>query len=152
MTSDGPRYPEYPEQDPEGGRPGEPPPPAEGSPPPPPPPNPWQAPPPAYGQPGAPVGSATNQKATWALILGILGPLCCGVFTAIPALILGIMARKEVNASGGRQTGGGMAIAGIILGIVGIVVSVLFVVFWGYVITTPEFQEGFQEGFEEGAG
>lgn len=152
MTSDGPRYPEYPEQNPDDGRPDEPPPPADGSPPPPPPPNPWQAPPPAYGQPGVPVGSATNQKATWALILGILGPFCCGIFTAIPALILGIVARKEIDASGGSQTGRGMAIAGIILGIVGIVVSVLFIVFWGYIVTTPEFQEGFQEGFEEGAG
>ncbi|MFZ0141341.1 MAG: DUF4190 domain-containing protein [Aeromicrobium sp.] len=99
-----------------------------------------------------PVASATNQKATWALILGILGPFCCGIFTAIPALILGIVARKEIDASGGTQTGRGMAIAGIILGIVGIVISILFVVFWGYIVTTPEFQEGFQEGFEEGAG
>jgi hypothetical protein len=86
------------------------------------------------------------------LILGILGPLCCGIFTAIPALILGIMARKEIDASAGSQSGRGMAIAGIILGIVGIVVSVLFIAFWGYVVTTPEFQEGFREGFEEGAG
>ena len=103
MTSDGPRYPEYPEQDPDGG-PDKPPPPPEGSPPPPPP-NPWQA--PAYGQPGVPVASATNQKATWALILGILGPFCCGIFTAIPALILGIMARKEIDASGGTPDGPG---------------------------------------------
>ena len=86
------------------------------------------------------------------MILGILGPLCCGIFTAIPALILGIMARKEIDASGGNQTGRGMAIAGIILGIVGIIVSILMIAFWGYIVTTPEFQEGFREGFEEGAG
>ena len=147
MTTDGPRYPEYPEQDPEGRSDEPPPPPAEGSPPPPPPPDaPWQSPPPGPGQPGAPVGSPTNQKATWALILGILGPLCCGIFTAIPALILGIVARKEIDASGGRQSGGGMAIAGIILGIVGIIVSVVFIVFWGYVVTSAEFQEGFEGG------
>ncbi len=149
MTSDGPQYPQYPEQDPDDGRSDEPHPPAEGSPPPPPP---WQSPPSAYGQPGAPIGSRTNQKATWALILGILGPLCCGIFTAIPALILGIMARKEIDASGGSQSGRGMAIAGIVLGIVGIIVSLLIIAFWGYVVTTPEFQEGFQGGFEGGAG
>jgi hypothetical protein len=153
MTSDGPQYPQYPEQDPEGASGEPPPPPAEGAPPPPPPPDaPWQTPPSGYGRPVASVGSPTNQKATWALILGILGPLCCGVFTAVPALILGIMARKEIDASGGRQSGRGMAIAGIILGIVGIIVSILFIAFWGYIVTTPEFQEGFQEGFEEGAG
>jgi hypothetical protein len=151
MTSDGPRYPEYPEQEPDDGRSGDPPPPGHGSPAPPPPPDPWQS-APADGQPRVPVGSPTNQKATWALILGILSPFCCGIFTAIPALILGIIARKEIDASGGSQTGRGMAIAGIVLGIVGIIVSVAMIAFWGYIVTTPEFQEGFREGFEEGAG
>ena len=86
------------------------------------------------------------------MILGILGPLCCGIFTAIPALILGIMARKEIDASGGSQSGRGMAIAGIILGIVGIVLSLAIIAFWGYIFTTAEFQGGFREGFEEGTG
>lgn len=165
MSSDGPQYPQYPGQEPDEGQgrepgahpqgqepgrqPGDQTPPPGGPPPPPAPPPPgqeWQA--SAYGQPGAPVGAATNQKAIWALVLGILGLVCCGIFTAIPALILGNMARKEVVANDGAQAGRGMAIAGIILGIVGIVLSLLLIAFWGYLFTTPEFQEGFREGYE----
>lgn len=152
MSSDGPRYPEYPEQGDEGRSesPGsQPPPPGGPQPPPPPPGQPWQQPAtPAYGQPAAPVSASTNQKAIWALVLGIVGLLCCGIFTAIPALIVGIIANKEIGASGGYQAGRGMAIAGIVLGIAGIVLSLLLVAFWGFVVTTPEFQEGFREGFE----
>ena len=150
MSSDGPQYPQYPEQGPEGDKGQSEKPPGETQPPPPPPSPAWQQPPatpPAYGQPTAP-GAPTNKKATWALILGILGLLCCGIFTAIPALIVGIMANKEIGASGGNQAGRGMAIAAIVLGIVGIVLSLLVIAFWGYVVTTPEFQEGFREGFE----
>lgn len=142
MSSDGPQYPEYPEQGDEGRseKPGSQPPPPVGPQPPPP--------TPAYGQPTAPGSAPTNQKAIWALVLGIVGLLCCGIFTAIPALIVGIMANKEIGASGGYQAGRGMAIAGIVLGIVGIILSLLLIAFWGYVVTTPEFQEGFREGFE----
>lgn len=142
MSSDGPRYPEYPEQGDEGRseKPGSQPPPPVGPQPPPP--------TPAYGQPTAPGSAPTNQKAIWALVLGIVGLLCCGIFTAIPALIVGIIANKEIGASGGYQAGRGMAIAGIVLGIVGIILSLLLIAFWGFVVTTPEFQEGFREGFE----
>ena len=142
MSSDGPRYPEYPEQGDEGRseKPGSQPPPPGGSQPPPP--------TPAYGQPTAPGSAPTNQKAIWALVLGIVGLLCCGIFTAIPALIVGIIANKEIGASGGYQAGRGMAIAGIVGGIAGIILSLLLIAFWGFVVTTPEFQEGFREGFE----
>jgi hypothetical protein len=88
-----------------------------------------------YGQPGGgqvAYGAAPvqNQKALWALILGILGLVCCGIFTAVPALILGNNAKKEIAASGGTQSGEGMAQAGFILGIVGTVLSVLGVLFY----------------------
>jgi hypothetical protein len=88
-----------------------------------------------YGQPSggqAAYGAAPvqNQKALWALILGILGLVCCGIFTAVPALILGNNAKKEIAASGGTQSGEGMAQAGFILGIVGTVLSVLGVLFY----------------------
>lgn len=150
MSSDGPQYPVYPEQGDEGKREGSgshPPPPGDPQPPPPPAGQSWPPPTPAYGQPAAP-GAPTNQKAIWALVLGILGVLCCGIFTAIPALIVGILANKEIGASGGSQTGRGMAIAGIVLGIAGIIFSLLVIAFWGYVVSTPEFQDGFREGFE----
>ncbi|MEJ7633430.1 DUF4190 domain-containing protein [Aeromicrobium sp.] len=87
----------------------------------PPPPGGFQA--PAPGGYGAP--PQQNKKALWSMILGILGLLCCGFFTGIPALILGNQAKKEIAASGGSQTGGGMATAGVILGIVAIVFGVI---------------------------
>ena len=83
-------------------------------------------PPPGYGYGGQPPGS--NKKAIWALVLGILGLLCCGFFTGIPALILGKQAQSEIDASGGQQTGRGMATAGFILGIISIVWGIIGVI------------------------
>lgn len=71
----------------------------------------------------------TNPKATWALILGI-GSLvlafCCGFLIGIPAIVLGYSAKRDVALSGGAERGRGLAIGGIITGIVGTVVSALF--------------------------
>lgn len=84
------------------------------------------------------------------MILGIAGTLLCCLFAGVPAIILGSIARKEIDASSGLQEGRGMATAGIVLGIVGIVFSVLAMVFFGFVVTSSEFQEGWREGYEEG--
>jgi hypothetical protein len=70
----------------------------------------------------------TNQKALWSMILGIVGIVCCGFVTGIPALILGNMAKKEIAASGGAETGGGMATAGVVLGIISIVLGLISLV------------------------
>ena len=87
-----------------------------GSTPPPPPPPPGQyGVAPAYGQP-----AKTNSKAIWSLVLGILGLVCCGFFTGIPAIILGKMGQNEVDRSGGAQTGRGMATAGFVIGIIAV--------------------------------
>src|SRR5947209_8080383 len=109
-----------------------PPPPAAPPPPPPPPPSASPPPPPPSYSPGgaaavaAPVG---NQKALWSLILGIAGLVCCGLVAGIPALILGNIAKKEIAASGGTQSGGGMAQAGFVLGII----SIVWTVFWLFI-------------------
>lgn len=89
-------------------------------------------PPPGYppggygGAPGYPV-APTNPKATWAMILGILGLVCCGI-AAIPALVLGIVAKNEIQASNGMQSGAGQAQAGFILGIIGCALWVVGVI------------------------
>jgi hypothetical protein len=75
--------------------------------------------------PGGYAQPQTNQKAMWSMILGIVGLVCCGLFAGIPALILGNLAKKEISASGGAQTGAGMATAGVILGIIAIVWSIV---------------------------
>ena len=139
MSSNEP--PTYPRPDEEGGGPaypGQEPAPPGGQQPPeqPPPPNPpgYGAPPPGYQPvPGAYGGGAQqNQKALWSMILGIVGLVCCGLFAAIPAIILGHMGKKEIDATGGAQSGRGMAQAGFIMGIIGTVLSVLIAI--GYIV------------------
>lgn len=88
-------------------------------------------PPPPPGQYGAPGGyqqvpSGTNKKAIWSLVLGILGLLCCGFFTGIPAIILGRMAKDETARTG--EGGSGMATAGFVLGIIAVAYGVLQVI------------------------
>ena len=67
----------------------------------------------------------TSAQAIWSLVLGILSFLCFGFFTGIPAVICGHVARGNIRKSQGALTGGGMALAGLILGYIGIVVTTL---------------------------
>jgi hypothetical protein len=96
-------------------------------------------PPPGY--PPAPYPGAgyypariTNSNATISLVLGIVAWLVCPV-TAIFSIMYGRRAQDEIDASGGTQTGEGMAKAGIImswvlLGIYGLVLvgTLVFVI------------------------
>ena len=72
--------------------------------------------------PATPQAARTNGKAIAALIL----PLVLGLPGGIAGLILGYMAKNEIDQSGGAQSGRGFALAGIILGWVVIALSVLF--------------------------
>jgi prepilin-type processing-associated H-X9-DG protein len=68
--------------------------------------------------PGGPaVGSRVSGRATAALVLGILSPFTC-MLTALPAVIVGVVALVKIGNSNGRRTGTGMAIAGMILPVV----------------------------------
>ncbi|HNI70660.1 MAG TPA: DUF4190 domain-containing protein [Marmoricola sp.] len=111
------------------------PPPPGGNPPPPPP---MQPPPPgSYGPP--PVAPGNNQKALWALITGILGFICCCWPAGLAALVLGFIARKEIQTSGGTQGGGGMAIAGIVLGALSVVLSIVLTILYFAGVVTYNF-------------
>ena len=66
----------------------------------------------------------TSKKAIWALVTGILG-FCCGP-SAIVAIVLGVMGKRDVAASNGSLKGAGMAQAGLILGIVALVLSLIY--------------------------
>jgi hypothetical protein len=89
-------------------------------------------PPYGYGQqPG--YGSApTNGKATAALITGIaslvLAFCCVGALGGIAAIILGVRARNEIRDSGGRSSGDGLALAGIVTGALAILLGVAMLV------------------------
>lgn len=80
-----------------------------------------------YGQPPQPGGYqeppyqgpiGSSGKAAASMILGLLSPcFCC--FTGIPAIILGFLGLGDIRQSGGRLSGSGMAVTGIIFGLLG---------------------------------
>lgn len=74
--------------------------------------------PPGYGPPA---GYGTNGMAIASLVLGILWMYWLG---SVLALVFGYIARNQIKANG--QQGAGLALAGIILGWVGIAFLVLF--------------------------
>lgn len=57
--------------------------------------------------------AGNSGKAVASLVLGILS-LFCNVLAGLPALILGILALREIGRSRGRLAGQGLAIAGIV--------------------------------------
>jgi prepilin-type processing-associated H-X9-DG protein len=71
-------------------------------------PEPW-----GYDEPSQP--PQTSTKAVLSLVLGLLS-LALSVITGIPAIILGILAQREIRQSRGGFTGSGMATAGIVVG------------------------------------
>lgn len=81
-------------------------------------------------QPG--YAAATNGKATASLICAIASIFCFGPFLAIPAIILGFVARSEIKRTGGQQPGSGLALAGIIIGVI---VTVLYITFFTFAFT-----------------
>jgi hypothetical protein len=72
-----------------------------------------------YQPPPRPVYAETASRAKTALWLGLASLLCCGLFTGIPAIFIGVRALNEIEIERGRLTGKGLAWTGIVLGIVG---------------------------------
>jgi hypothetical protein len=60
----------------------------------------------------------TSAKAGWSLGLGVSSFLCL-FFTGIPAVILGALALGEIGRSRGRTGGHGLAVGGIVTGVLG---------------------------------
>jgi hypothetical protein len=79
--------------------------------------------------PTPPSGSSpaahTARTAIWSLVLAILSFFCGWLFTAIPAVICGHVARSKIRKSGGALGGMGIAIAGLIVGYIAIAVGVM---------------------------
>ena len=71
----------------------------------------------------------TPGSATASLILGICGLLLCPIICAPLALVFGNKARNEIDGSGGRLGGRGMATAGIVLGWIGVAYAVLVIIY-----------------------
>ena len=98
-------------------------PPAYGAPPPPGYPPPYGYPAPQGYPPGAWPGygpaPSNNGFAIASLVLGLLGWFPCGIGSVL-AIVFGFVARDQIKRSQGRQSGSGMATAGIILGFVAV--------------------------------
>lgn len=86
------------------------------------------------GYPGYPGGGGypvypprSNGFGVTALVLGIIAVVSCylGLLFGVPAVIFGVLGRGK--AQRGEADNGGMALAGIITGAVGIVISCLFI-------------------------
>jgi len=83
--------------------------------------------------PGAPMAPQVVRYARPARTNGLaVASLACGIgqlffwfLAAIPAVVLGHMARRQIRETG--EAGDGMAVAGLVLGYIGIVLTVLFV-------------------------
>jgi hypothetical protein len=71
-----------------------------------------------YGAPAQPYAPPNSNAAVISLIFGILAWVGLVFIGAIVAIIAGHMARREIRDSGGRIGGGGMAMAGLLLGYV----------------------------------
>jgi hypothetical protein len=83
--------------------------------------------------PGTPMAPQMVQYARPARTNGLaVASMACGIgqlffwfLAAIPAVVLGHMARRQIRETG--EAGDGMAMAGLVLGYIGIVLTVLFV-------------------------
>ncbi|MBO3085830.1 DUF4190 domain-containing protein [Cellulomonas fengjieae] len=101
-----------------------------------------------YGQPAPGYGATypKNSLGVWSLVLGIVSfVLSCGLFTGIPAVIVGNNAKKAVAR--GEANNGGMATAGVILGWVAIALSVLGAILLAVLFSNAEFRDAFNEGY-----
>ena len=73
-----------------------------------------------------------NSKAIASLVTGVLSLFCCGFVLGVVAIVLGLLARSEIEKSQGMQTGSGLALAGIITGALGILSGIAFFSFGLY--------------------
>jgi hypothetical protein len=72
----------------------------------------------------APSARKTSGLAITSFVLGVLG-LCCPIFLSLPAIICGHIARGNIKRSGGAEDGGGLALAGTILGYISLALGIL---------------------------
>ncbi|HEY0189112.1 MAG TPA: DUF4190 domain-containing protein [Cellulomonas sp.] len=112
------------------------------------------------GQPGpyptfsAPYGGPVlvypkNSLGVWSLVLSILGMTCLGLFGSIPALIVGYNARAAVKR--GEANNGGMVTASLVLGWVGLALTIISIVYFFASGGWDAFLQGFQEGMSSGS-
>ncbi len=95
---------------------------------PPPPPPPPTGPPPGY-QPYSASVPQNHRKATLSLVFGILGMFCIPIVFSFLAIMYGRQAKMEIDRAPGVYRNRGMAAAGYVLGILGLVFGVLLIAY-----------------------
>ncbi len=68
--------------------------------------------------------------AVWSLVLSLLGFFCLGPLGTIPAVICGHVARTRLRNPTLADAGGGLALAGLIIGYIGLAAFVLIATVW----------------------
>ena len=66
----------------------------------------------------------TSGKAITSLVLGLLSVFVCSVLTGIPAIIFGILGLRDVRRGEGRVAGTGLAITGLVTGVLSLFLTV----------------------------
>lgn len=80
-------------------------------------------------QPPVAGGEGANKTlAIVSLVCGILGILCCGLLSGIPAIITGYMAKNNVDSNPQEYGGRGLAVAGMVLGGISIVLTIIVII------------------------
>lgn len=81
-----------------------------------------------FQPPAAGTGSKNQTLAIVSLVTGIISLLCCtGLFVpGIVAAVLGFIARGKASSNPNEYGGGGMALAGIILGVLNVLFSLVY--------------------------
>jgi hypothetical protein len=75
----------------------------------------------------------TSGLAVASLVCGIIGVVQCPP-VSIAALVCAILARRQIRESGGTKTGNGLTVAGLVLGGVGVALTVLVAVLWTFLL------------------
>ncbi|MBA3944420.1 MAG: DUF4190 domain-containing protein [Herpetosiphonaceae bacterium] len=70
----------------------------------------------AYVMPGGSYIPVTNTSAILSLVMSVLSYFLLPFIGSVIGIILGYQARRSIRASNGRQTGEGLATAGIVIG------------------------------------
>jgi hypothetical protein len=102
---------------------------------------------PAYGQPGAPAygqptGAKTNTLAIVSLVASIAGMVIIPIIASIAGVICGHISLGQIKQTG--EQGRGMAVAGLIIGYVGIALwiigGIIFFAVLAAVLSNPDLQ------------
>lgn len=104
--------------------------------------------------PGNPLAQPRNGFGIAAFALGLFALLLSwtvlgGIVLGIPAVIFGVLGRGRARR--GEATNGGLSVAGIVLGAIGILIAIVLIVFWVSVLNTPAGQI-YRQCLEQSAG